>query len=81
MGIPHLLTHLQPYAVDHPPPGTSLIIDGPSLAYHIWHLCSRSQDAHPSHALLVTTCIAWLEALQRHGAEMYSPLLPISSPY
>ncbi|KAH6668658.1 XPG domain containing-domain-containing protein [Plectosphaerella plurivora] len=70
MGIPHLLTHLQPYAVETPLTGTSLIIDGPSLAYHIWHLCSRTQDARPSYALLIKACIAWLNALQSHDTKI-----------
>lgn len=62
MGIPHLITHLRPYATsmtidDHPSlsfsvnttPNRRVIIDGPGLAYHVYctYLAEPRSVAHP----------------------------------
>lgn len=70
MGIPYLLSHLQPYGVETPLAGAQIVLDGPSLAYHIWHLCSKRQDVQASHHLISETTLTWLESLQNHGAQM-----------
>ena len=56
MGIPHLKRHLEPYASavwfgdrESAPDGvkqiTSLVIDGPSLVYHVYHcLVSKMEE-------------------------------------
>ncbi|KAK6220219.1 dna replication initiation factor cdc45 [Colletotrichum tabaci] len=51
MGIPHLLNHLSPYGVLGPLDSDRVVIDGPALAYHIYHLCTRSTSGLPSAAI------------------------------
>ncbi|KAM0323514.1 hypothetical protein ACHAQA_008795 [Verticillium albo-atrum] len=65
MGIPHLLTHLGPYGVDVLLSGIRVIIDGPSFAYHIHHLCSSNRVGQVSHKLLCDAAISWLDALSK----------------
>ncbi|KAF4919261.1 hypothetical protein CGCVW01_v008049 [Colletotrichum viniferum] len=67
MGIPHLIHHLAPYGVLAPVDGDRVVIDGPALAYHIYHLCTRSSTGLPSYQLLSDTTIAWLEKLTSHN--------------
>ncbi|KAL2355264.1 XPG domain containing-domain-containing protein [Cryomyces antarcticus] len=84
MGIPHLITHLRPYAspvtftVAQPDEDQAsreaVIIDGPALAYHVYHKClaqrtraSNALEAAPSYAELGDAALLWLEALQLHG--------------
>ncbi|EFQ30613.1 hypothetical protein CGRA01v4_12627 [Colletotrichum graminicola] len=66
MGIPHLLKHLSPYGVLGPIDGDRVVIDGPALAYHIYHLCTRSTSGVPSYDLLGRTALAWLDKLTDH---------------
>lgn len=84
MGIPHLITHLRPYATvvccdgsGQQPPSSRLIVDGPALAYHVYyqHLVqiSRGQDALAlalSHQFLGLAAIAWLDHLKKCGLTM-----------
>lgn len=74
MGIPHLIHHLAPYGVLAPVDGDRVVIDGPALAYHIYHLCTRSSTGLPSYHLLSDTTIAWLEKLTSHNISMYHAL-------
>ncbi|KAI8283463.1 hypothetical protein K4K60_002714 [Colletotrichum sp. SAR11_57] len=67
MGIPHLIHHLAPYGVLAPVDGDRVVIDGPALAYHIYHLCTRSSTGLPSYQLLSDTTIAWLDKLTSHN--------------
>jgi hypothetical protein len=74
MGIPHLITYLRPYATSVDLTGQIAVIDGPGLAYHVWHIClslkaqSRNPyEATPSYGLLGETVIRWLDELQAHN--------------
>jgi len=66
MGIRNLINILQPYGVDTALDGKSVVIDGPSLAHHIWHLQCRSRTGVPSYASLTETALAWLDVLSEH---------------
>ncbi|KAH8145019.1 uncharacterized protein LAJ45_10929 [Morchella importuna] len=77
MGIPHLYTHLRPYAHPEtfppspPAPPTPLFIDGPGLAHHVYQLalCSTPQasgnpwDAALSYSTFQTALIRYLDEL------------------
>ncbi|KAK1989292.1 XPG domain containing-domain-containing protein [Colletotrichum cereale] len=82
MGIPHLLNHLSPYGVSGPIDGDRVVIDGPALAYHIYHLCTRSSSGLPSYDLLGKTALAWLDKLTDHdisiAAVYFDGFLPAS---
>ncbi|KAK1561479.1 XPG domain containing-domain-containing protein [Colletotrichum navitas] len=82
MGIPHLLNHLSPYGVLGPIDGDRVVIDGPALAYHIYHLCTRSTSGVPSYDLLGRTALAWLDKLTDHdisiAAIYFDGFLPAS---
>ena len=77
MGIPHLITHLRPYAVDTDLNGRGVIIDGPGFAYHIYHfLLSNSGDTKnpfeslPSYASIGETALTWLDEVESYGVKM-----------
>ncbi|KAJ0168332.1 hypothetical protein CTA2_7358 [Colletotrichum tanaceti] len=82
MGIPHLLNHLSPYGVMGPLDSDRVVIDGPALAYHIYHLCTRSTSGLPSYDLLGRTTLGWLEKLTCHdisiAAIYFDGFLPAS---
>lgn len=73
MGIRNLTTNIKPYSENCVLDTSSrIVIDGPSLAYHIVSLCSPRQGAttpfhQPSYDLLAATALAWLQELERHG--------------
>ena len=70
MGIPNLLSTLEPYAepgiLDH----RQVVIDGPALAYHILNKCIAAGVHDPTHELLGLSVIAWLDELVNHGVVM-----------
>ncbi|KAK6603861.1 hypothetical protein ACHAO1_007019 [Botrytis cinerea] len=75
MGIPHLTTFLRPYATLDSLKGKDIVIDGPGLAYHIYHICLGTKksagnyfEANPSYKELGETVLAWLDGLERSGA-------------
>ncbi|KAJ8060732.1 hypothetical protein OCU04_011036 [Sclerotinia nivalis] len=75
MGIPHLITFLRPYATLSSLKGKDIVIDGPGLAYHIYHICLSTKksagnyfEASPSYKELGETVLAWLDGLERSGA-------------
>lgn len=90
MGIPHLISYLQPYATptilgdesaartekDSPP--QPRVIDGPALAYHIYHVClAKRQDARnaleatPSYEEIIYCTVRWLNKLRnKYGVEL-----------
>ncbi|CAD6448922.1 8dc2c281-2d3b-46c5-9076-6c1ff1bdf83d [Sclerotinia trifoliorum] len=75
MGIPHLITFLRPYATLSSLKGKHIVIDGPGLAYHIYHICLSARksagnyfEANPSYKELGETVLAWLDGLERSGA-------------
>jgi len=77
MGIPHLITLLQPYAETESIAGRHIVIDGPGLAYHIYHACLSARptawnpfEAAPTYEELGVTCFAWLDCLQKNDVEM-----------
>jgi len=76
MGIPHLITFLQPYAESESLVGGA-VIDGPGLAYHIFYLClnSRASVRYPfetalSYEELGDACLEWLDGLRESGVDM-----------
>lgn len=82
MGIPHLTALLRPYASTSlwtdEAPGVNLIVDGPSLAYYIYHRCLSTNlktkgnfEAIPSYDDVSVDVVAWLEALERFGFAVY----------
>ncbi|APA15918.1 hypothetical protein sscle_15g106880 [Sclerotinia sclerotiorum 1980 UF-70] len=75
MGIPHLITFLRPYATLSSLNDKHIVIDGPGLAYHIYHICLSARksagnyfEANPSYKELGETVLAWLDGLERSGA-------------
>lgn len=77
MGIPHLITHLEPYAESEHLASKNVVIDGPAFAYHVYHICmSAKTDARglfqitPSYAEISKLAIEWLQELEHHGATM-----------
>ncbi|ESZ92482.1 hypothetical protein SBOR_7145 [Sclerotinia borealis F-4128] len=75
MGIPHLITFLRPYATLGSLKDKDIVIDGPGLAYHIYHICLGIRksagnyfEANPSYKELGETVLAWLDGLERSGA-------------
>ncbi|KAL8725248.1 MAG: hypothetical protein Q9166_007487 [cf. Caloplaca sp. 2 TL-2023] len=101
MGIPRLAGHLQPFSVsttighksDHIEDSsqiannTSLIIDGPGLAYHLYYrLAHRSGtqsvfDAVPSYGEIAQAVLAFLSELEAHNVQMYDLLLQVPLNY
>ncbi|KAL8900125.1 MAG: hypothetical protein Q9207_005848, partial [Kuettlingeria erythrocarpa] len=104
MGIPRLAGHLQPYAVtsslgckavdssdqpnDTSPSPSSIIIDGPSLAYQVYqrlfahHATSlKGLDAIPSYSQIGEAVIAYLDGLETYACNIshiyFDGLLPI----
>ncbi|CCU77762.1 hypothetical protein BGHDH14_bgh05230 [Blumeria hordei DH14] len=68
MGIPHLISSLQPYTTHENLNGWTVVIDGNALAYHIYHLCvvrryaSRNTlESLPQNLEIAETVIEWLE--------------------
>lgn len=77
MGIPHLITHLRPYAQAESLSGKRICIDGPALAYHVYFICLAARfssenpfEAMPSYQEIRDTTIAWLYGLEASGATM-----------
>ena len=72
MGVPRLITTLQPFSERRKLEGRKVVIDGPGFAYHIIHLCEQAVRPvlplnQPSPALLGQTALAWLDRLESHG--------------
>lgn len=86
MGIPHLTAQIRPYAqpfswssniTDENKCSThrsSLIIDGPSFAYYIYHRVALSKPSSssalttlPAYSELAEAAIAWLEEIETFG--------------
>ncbi len=77
MGIPRLITYLEPYATPAELSGSKVIIDGPGLAYHIYHrlLASKSRADNaiqnaPTYAELGQSAGYFLDELQTHNVTM-----------
>lgn len=77
MGIPHLITYLRPYGVVGALDGCNVVIDGPGLAYHIYHFCltlrplARNRlQAAPSYKEVGEAVIVWLDHLQARNVSM-----------
>ncbi|KAM3084129.1 hypothetical protein ACMFMG_001767 [Clarireedia jacksonii] len=74
MGIPHLITYLRPFATRESLKDKEIVIDGPGMAYHIYHVCQRTRvsagnyfEAAPSYKELGETVLAWLHGLEEEG--------------
>ncbi|KPM40096.1 hypothetical protein AK830_g6481 [Neonectria ditissima] len=65
MGIPHLISTLEPFAVHGLLDDKSVVIDGPAFAYHILYICNINGVVLPSYQLLGDTAVAWLDELTR----------------
>ena len=77
MGIPHLITYLRPYAIHKSLDEQTVVIDGPGLAYHIYHICLSARpaswnafEAAPSYAELGQAVVAWLDGLRKSGSRV-----------
>ena len=70
MGIPHLISTLEPYAVLSPLTGQDVVIDGPALAYHILNICRGNGLNYPGPDVLGRTAVQWLEELTSHSVTM-----------
>lgn len=71
MGIKFLAPSLRPFASQEQLQGR-LVIDGPSLAYHILRLARHKAEASsildlPSYSVLGATTTRWLDGLQARG--------------
>jgi hypothetical protein len=71
MGIPRLISTLEPYVVHGVLDNESVVIDGPALAYHVLYICNRHGIPQPSYRVLGETIIAWLDALIERGVKVY----------
>lgn len=67
MGIPNLLSTLEPFAQPAHLDNRHVVIDGPALAYHILHKCTANAVLEPSYQLLGSSAVAWLDTLASHG--------------
>lgn len=63
MGIPHLISTLEPYAQHAVLQNVDVVVDGPGLAHHVLHVCRVNGVDHPSYRLLGKTVVAWLDQL------------------
>ncbi|KAI9163775.1 hypothetical protein HJFPF1_05401 [Paramyrothecium foliicola] len=63
MGIPHLISTLEPFATLSPLAGQEVVIDGPALAYHVLNVCRGNGLHYPSPDVLGSTAVRWLEEL------------------
>lgn len=70
MGIPRLISTLEPYVVHGRLNDEHVVIDGPALAYHILYICNRHGVPQPSYKLLGETAVAWLDELTRRGVDV-----------
>ena len=77
MGIPRLITYLEPYATSAELRGCRVIVDGPGLAYHIFYRLVASKSSAdnailhaPSYRELGESAICFLDELQRCGVFM-----------
>ena len=77
MGIPHLITFLQPYAEVESLGQQDVIIDGPAFAYHIYYTCQANRpdargpfDAIPSYGEIEEASVRWLDSIRGSGASV-----------
>ncbi|KAF7560245.1 hypothetical protein G7046_g3915 [Stylonectria norvegica] len=70
MGIPRLISTLEPYATLELLDNKAVVIDGPALAYHVLYICNRQGIVQPSYELLGSTAIAWLGELVGRGVKI-----------
>ncbi|GKU16467.1 unnamed protein product [Fusarium langsethiae] len=70
MGIPRLISTLEPYVVHGVLDNESVVIDGPALAYHALYICNRHGIPQPSYKVLGETTIAWLDVLTERGVNV-----------
>lgn len=63
MGIPYLISTLEPFADHGLLNGQSVVIDGPALAYYVLYICNRNGVVLPSYQLLGDTAVTWLDEL------------------
>lgn len=83
MGIPHLTHSLSPYGdkvvlPQNPANHENAIIDGPSLAYHVFYVCiarrtgaRNALEAAPTYQELGQAAVDWLEQIEQFGLKMY----------
>ncbi|CAD0040469.1 unnamed protein product [Aureobasidium pullulans] len=83
MGIPHLTHSLSPYGdkvvlPQNPANHENAIIDGPSLAYHVFYVCiarrtgtRNALEAAPTYQELGQAAVDWLEQIEQYGLKMY----------
>jgi hypothetical protein len=57
--------------------GLEVVIDGPGLAYHAWHICLSARrnarntfETAISYAEIGTVVFAWLDALRQNHVSM-----------
>jgi hypothetical protein len=77
MGVPHLRWLLEPCATRQELRHCDVVIDGPSLGYHIYKTCwARGKNSspfdQPSTELLGQKCREWLDKLESYGVFVYA---------
>ncbi|KAF4337687.1 hypothetical protein FBEOM_8441 [Fusarium beomiforme] len=70
MGIPRLVSTLEPYVIHGSLTDKRVVIDGPALTYHILYICNRHGIPQPSYKLLGETAVAWLDELTQRGVSV-----------
>ncbi|KAI5197836.1 hypothetical protein E4T38_07806 [Aureobasidium subglaciale] len=82
MGIPHLTHSLSPYGdkvvlLQNPAKHENAIIDGPSLAYHVFYVCiarrtsaRNALEAAPTYQELGQAAVDWLEQIEQYGLKI-----------
>ena len=77
MGVPRLLEVLKPYSKLESLKGFNVVIDGPALAHHLYHILVRSRcsawnyhEANPSYREVGDNVLAWVNGLRLSGAHV-----------
>jgi hypothetical protein len=79
MGIRGLTSLIKPYGPrDTIKPGDNVIVDGPSFAYHIYHICRQKYSVnpceyhYPTYRDFTRTALTYLDTLISHGIHIVS---------
>lgn len=70
MGIPNLITTLEPWAEQGTIHGERVVIDGPAFAYHVLAILEGNGIVQPSGKQLAQTAVHWMNKLAGKGTIM-----------